>query len=146
MFSSRKDFTAYADVCFREFGDRVKHWTTVNEGNVCSIGGYDAGFLPPQRCSSSSVSNCSKGNSSTEPYLVTHHMLLAHASAARLYRTKYKVNQCMPHAPFYFVIHLKLFTFGNIVKVLSIAEKSNLFKLYYATMLQCYMTAIIYIW
>ncbi|CAL5210699.1 unnamed protein product [Lathyrus oleraceus] len=88
-----KDFTAYADVCFREFGDRVKHWTTVNEGNVCSIGGYDAGFLLPQRCSSSSVSNCSKGNSSTEPYLVTHHMLLAHASAARLYRTKYKAKQ-----------------------------------------------------
>ncbi|CAK8574754.1 unnamed protein product [Lathyrus sativus] len=88
-----KDFTAYADVCFREFGDRVKHWTTVNEGNVCSLGGYDTGNLPPQRCSSSSISNCSKGNSSTEPYLVTHHMLLAHASAARLYRTKYKAKQ-----------------------------------------------------
>jgi len=90
--SCRKDFKAYADVCFREFGDRVKHWTTVNEGNVCSMGGYDEGFLPPQRCSSSSIFNCSKGNSSTEPYLVTHHMLLAHASAARLYRNKYKVN------------------------------------------------------
>ncbi|PNY16231.1 beta-glucosidase 11-like protein [Trifolium pratense] len=88
-----KDFTAYADICFREFGDRVKHWTTVNEGNVVSIGGYDAGFLPPQRCSPSSIFNCSKGNSSTEPYLVTHHMLLAHASAARLYRIKYKAKQ-----------------------------------------------------
>lgn len=88
-----KDFTAYADVCFREFGDRVKHWTTVNEGNVCSMGGYDAGFLPPQRCSSSPIFNCSKGNSSTEPYLVTHHMLLAHASATRLYRKMYKVKQ-----------------------------------------------------
>ncbi|CAK8574758.1 unnamed protein product [Lathyrus sativus] len=88
-----KDFTAYADVCFREFGDRVTHWTTVNEGNVDSMEGYDGGFLPPQRCSSSSFSNCSKGNSSTEPYLVTHHMLLAHASAAKLYRTKYKAKQ-----------------------------------------------------
>ncbi|WJX49050.1 hypothetical protein P8452_35537 [Trifolium repens] len=88
-----KDFTAYADICFREFGDRVKHWTTVNEGNVDSIGGYDAGMLPPQRCSPSSIFNCSKGNSSTEPYLATHHMLLAHASAARLYRTKYKAKQ-----------------------------------------------------
>ncbi|GAU47799.1 hypothetical protein TSUD_263300 [Trifolium subterraneum] len=88
-----KDFTAYADICFREFGDRVKRWTTVNEGNVVSIGGYDAGILPPQRCSSPSIFNCSKGNSSIEPYLVTHHMLLAHASAARLYRTKYKVNR-----------------------------------------------------
>ncbi|KAJ0453663.1 putative beta-glucosidase [Helianthus annuus] len=24
-----KDFVAYADVCFREFGDRVLHWTTL---------------------------------------------------------------------------------------------------------------------
>lgn len=113
MFSCRKDFTAYADVCFREFGDRVKHWTTLNEGNVESVEGYDEGSLPPQRCSSSSISNCSKGNSSTEPYLVTHHMLLAHASAAKLYRTKYKVN---------FVTHLKLFTFCSIVTVLPITE------------------------
>lgn len=54
MLSCRKDFTAYADVCFREFGDRVKHWTTVNEGNVFAVGGYDTGFLPPQRCSHAS--------------------------------------------------------------------------------------------
>uniref|UniRef100_A0A0E0JQ61 4-hydroxy-7-methoxy-3-oxo-3,4-dihydro-2H-1,4-benzoxazin-2-yl glucosidebeta-D-glucosidase n=1 Tax=Oryza punctata TaxID=4537 RepID=A0A0E0JQ61_ORYPU len=26
-----EDFTAYADVCFREFGDRVLHWTTLAE-------------------------------------------------------------------------------------------------------------------
>ncbi|CAL5210844.1 unnamed protein product [Lathyrus oleraceus] len=88
-----KDFTAYADVCFREFGDRVKHWTTVNEGNMYSMIGYDLGLVQPQRCSPDSIFNCSKGNSSTEPYLVTHHMLLAHASAANLYRNKYKVKQ-----------------------------------------------------
>ncbi|XP_019463753.1 PREDICTED: beta-glucosidase 11-like [Lupinus angustifolius] len=92
-----KDFTAYADVCFREFGDRVKYWTTVNEGNVFAIGGYDVGFLPPQRCSPSSaqslIYNCSGGNSSSEPYLVAHHMLLAHASASNLYRKKYQDRQ-----------------------------------------------------
>ncbi|XP_061358454.1 beta-glucosidase 11-like isoform X2 [Gastrolobium bilobum] len=88
-----KDFTAYADVCFREFGDRVKYWTTVNEGNVFAIGGYDTGFLPPQRCSHSFIFNCSQGNSSTEPYMVAHHILLAHASAARLYRKKYQDKQ-----------------------------------------------------
>ncbi|WJX76700.1 hypothetical protein P8452_60087 [Trifolium repens] len=88
-----KDFTAYADVCFREFGDRVKYWTTVNEGNVYASFGYDLGSLPPQRCSPSFQANCSRGNSSTEPYLVAHHMLLAHASAARLYRKKYKGMQ-----------------------------------------------------
>jgi len=91
VYGYREDFTAYADVCFREFGDRVKHWTTVNEANAYAIFGYDVGISPPQRCSPS-LFNCSKGNSSTEPYLAAHHILLAHASAARLYRKKYQVN------------------------------------------------------
>ena len=38
----RRDFKEYADVCFREFGDRVLYWTTVNEGNVIALGGYDS--------------------------------------------------------------------------------------------------------
>lgn len=88
----RRDFTAYADVCFREFGDRVKYWTTVNEPNVFAQGGYDAGMCPPLRCSPPfGLTKCPKGNSTIEPYLVVHHSLLAHASAARLYKTKYKV-------------------------------------------------------
>ncbi|KAI3507727.1 hypothetical protein L1887_22718 [Cichorium endivia] len=88
-----KDFVAYADVCFKEFGDRVLHWTTFNEGNIFSLGGYDFGASPPGRCSSPFGANCSKGDSTYEPYLVTHHLLLAHASAARLYRQKYKAMQ-----------------------------------------------------
>ncbi|KAK7373948.1 hypothetical protein VNO80_07370 [Phaseolus coccineus] len=88
-----KDFTKYAEVCFREFGDRVKYWTTLNEANVNVIMGYDLGFLQPQRCSPSPITNCSRGNSSTEPYLVAHHMLLAHGSAARVYRQKYQGMQ-----------------------------------------------------
>ena len=87
----RKDFTAYADVCFKNFGDRVLHWTTMNEPNVFVLGGYDAGFLPPQRCSIPFGLNCSRGNSSTEPYLATHNILLSHASAARLYKKNYQV-------------------------------------------------------
>ncbi|KAF5931375.1 hypothetical protein HYC85_032248 [Camellia sinensis] len=45
----RRDFTAYAEVCFREFGDRVLYWTTVNEANIFVVGGYDIGIIPPQR-------------------------------------------------------------------------------------------------
>ena len=89
----RKDFVAYADVCFREFGDRVLHWTTINEANIFSLGGYDYGFAPPGHCSSPfGFYNCSKGDSTSEPYLVAHHLLLAHASTVKLYRRKYKVN------------------------------------------------------
>ncbi|KAI3507732.1 hypothetical protein L1887_22723 [Cichorium endivia] len=91
---SVKDFVAYADVCFREFGDRVLHWTTINEANIFSLAGYDYGFLPPGRCSSPfGFTNCSKGDSTTEPYLVSHNLLLAHASTVRLYRKKYKAMQ-----------------------------------------------------
>ncbi|XP_010652184.1 beta-glucosidase 11 isoform X1 [Vitis vinifera] len=87
-----KDFTEFADVCFREYGDRVSHWTTLNEGNVFALAGYDSGILPPQRCSPPfGHRSCTKGNSSFEPYIAGHHLLLAHASAARLYKKKYQV-------------------------------------------------------
>ena len=55
------------------------------------IGSYNGGYLPPGHCSSPFGINCTRGNSSTEPYLATHHILLAHASAARLYKEKYQV-------------------------------------------------------
>ncbi|XP_072062236.1 hydroxyisourate hydrolase isoform X4 [Arachis hypogaea] len=88
------DFTNYADVCFREFGDRVLYWITVNEPNMIALGGYDQAIVPPQHCSPPFCVNKSiRGNSTTEPYLVVHHILLAHSSAARLYRTKYKDKQ-----------------------------------------------------
>ncbi|GLT81820.1 hypothetical protein SLE2022_002510 [Rubroshorea leprosula] len=87
-----RDFTAYADVCFREFGDRVLHWTTVNEANVFVLGGYDIGMLAPRRCSPQ-LFNCSKGNSSSEPYLAAHNILLAHAAAVKLYKQNYQEKQ-----------------------------------------------------
>ncbi|KAL1208379.1 Beta-glucosidase 3 [Cardamine amara subsp. amara] len=88
------DFTAFSDVCFREFGNAVKFWSTINEPNMLAIGGYDVGFIPPRHCSSPfGLVNCSRGNSSTEPYIVLHNMLLAHASTARLYNQKYKDKQ-----------------------------------------------------
>ncbi|KAL0775766.1 hypothetical protein Bca101_040918 [Brassica carinata] len=55
---------------------------------LVSHGGYDGGNTPPGRCST-----CLSGNSSTEPYIVAHNLLLAHASASRLYRQKYKDTQ-----------------------------------------------------
>jgi beta-glucosidase len=89
-----EDYTAYAGVCFESFGDRVKHWVTVNEPNIEPIGGYDQGDLPPRRCSYPFGFSVpwSGGNSTTEPYVVAHHLLLAHASTVSLYRRKYQVD------------------------------------------------------
>lgn len=89
----REDFTAYADVCFREFGDRVSYWTTLDEANVATVASYDNGQFAPGRCSDPfGVTKCTVGNSSVEPYIAQHNTLLAHASAARLYRGKYQVS------------------------------------------------------
>ncbi|GJN14174.1 hypothetical protein PR202_gb00963 [Eleusine coracana subsp. coracana] len=89
-----EDFTAYADVCFREFGDRVKHWTTLDEPNVISIAAYDSGAFPPGRCSPPfGIVSCTEGNSTVEPYIVGHNSILAHTAAVKLYREKYQATQ-----------------------------------------------------
>ncbi|MCD7459105.1 hypothetical protein HAX54_040105 [Datura stramonium] len=94
MCDADDDFTAYADACFKEFGDRVLHWTTLNEANVFALGGYDNGMTPPNHCSPPfGVRPCPKGNSSTEPYIAGHNLLLAHSAVVRLYRKKYKSIQ-----------------------------------------------------
>ncbi|KAK0574920.1 hypothetical protein LWI29_030952 [Acer saccharum] len=82
----RNDFQDYVELCYRNFGDRVKQWITVNEPLTFASLGYANGAFAPGRCS-----NCSGGNSGTEPYIVSHHLLLAHAAAVKLYRDKYQV-------------------------------------------------------
>lgn len=84
-----KDFADYAEFCFKTFGDRVKNWMTFNEPRVVAALGYDTGFFAPARCSK----NCTAGNSATEPYIVAHHIILAHATAVQRYREKYLEKQ-----------------------------------------------------
>ncbi|XP_047309432.1 beta-glucosidase 24-like [Impatiens glandulifera] len=92
-----KDFKDYANVCFEVFGDRVKHWITLNEPWTYSMGGYTGGTLAPGRCSSSNIVkadyNCTYGNSGTEPYISAHNQLLAHSEAVKLYKEKYQAYQ-----------------------------------------------------
>ncbi|KAL5705688.1 beta-glucosidase [Ranunculus cassubicifolius] len=79
-----EDFTAYADVCFQEYGDRVKTWVTFNEPN---IDGY--GFMncsSPMNCSTRQIGE-------KDAYIFGHNLLLAHATAAQLYRTTYQEKQ-----------------------------------------------------
>jgi len=90
-------YNDYVEFCFKTFGDRVKHWITFNEIMQIAWPGYGDGSFAPGRCSPDQADWCEKigggGNSSTEPYIVAHHALLAHATAVNTYRTKYQPTQ-----------------------------------------------------
>ncbi|KAI0522574.1 hypothetical protein KFK09_004954 [Dendrobium nobile] len=85
------DFKELADVCFREFGDRVSYWTTMNEPNINAMSSFDYGYFPPNRCSFPFGDNCTRGNSTVEPYIAAHNMILAHSAVVELYRQKYQI-------------------------------------------------------
>ncbi|MCL7043019.1 hypothetical protein MKW94_017009 [Papaver nudicaule] len=87
-----KDYADYADFCFKTFGDRVKNWMTFNEPRVIAALGYDNGLFAPARCSKA-FGNCTQGDSSTEPYIVAHHLILSHAAAVQRYRQKHQEKQ-----------------------------------------------------
>ena len=79
-----KKFTIYAEVCFLNFGDRVKDWLTFNEPLTFVNLGYSVGMHAPGRCSDRS--KCDAGDSATEPYIAGHNVLRAHARAVQVYR------------------------------------------------------------
>lgn len=74
-------FAEYANICFAQFGDRVKHWITVNEAWVVSILGHGQGVFAPGH------------TSNVEPYQVAHNLLLAHAKAVKVYRDQFQAHQ-----------------------------------------------------
>lgn len=85
-------FTRFARFCFERWGSRVKHWITFNEMRSFAWEGYSVGGkYAPGRCSDREV--CAAGNSSVEPYLVSHHALLAHAHTVHLYRKEFQIAQ-----------------------------------------------------
>lgn len=102
------DFREFADLCFWEFGDRVKNWITLNEPWTFAVLGYAGGGtapgrgvvnstehvkddVPKHRCHCPHADDaCEDGNPGTEPYIVTHNLILAHAEAVKLYRDTYK--------------------------------------------------------
>ncbi|PNT56188.2 hypothetical protein POPTR_001G225808v4 [Populus trichocarpa] len=88
------DFRDFAELCFKEFGDRVKYWITLNEPQKFTGDGYDSGHFAPGRCSKwVDEKYCINGNSSTEPYIVAHNLLLSHAAAVHTYWEKYQASQ-----------------------------------------------------
>ncbi|PIM98196.1 Beta-glucosidase, lactase phlorizinhydrolase [Handroanthus impetiginosus] len=88
-----KDFENYAYICFKAFGDRVKHWMTFNEPHGIAIQGYDLGVQAPGRCSILGHLICKAGKSSVEPYIVAHNILLSHAAAYHNYQINFKESQ-----------------------------------------------------
>jgi len=67
-------YTRYAEVCFREFGDRVKFWSTANEPSLSIFEAYaNARHMPYERDISRAM-------------LATHHMVLAHFESVRILR------------------------------------------------------------
>ncbi|KAK6147487.1 hypothetical protein DH2020_018399 [Rehmannia glutinosa] len=97
-----QDFGEFAEVCFFEFGDRVKHWITINEPWSFTHNGYITGSFPPSHGSNTETRivrhrvahgvdrTILGGNPSTEPYIVAHHLILAHAKAVDVYRKNYQ--------------------------------------------------------
>nr|POE95412.1 beta-glucosidase 13 [Quercus suber] len=83
----------YAELCYKEFGDRVKHWITLNEPQTFTTMGYGNGAFAPGRCSKWLSPKCNEGDSATEPYLVAHHLILAHTAAVKVYKDKYQSTE-----------------------------------------------------
>ncbi len=75
-------FAAYADLCFKAFGDKVKLWITFNEPTIFSLFGYEMGQDAP------SLQHAGYG-----AYRVGHNIIKAHAKAWHLYDQKYRKDQ-----------------------------------------------------
>mmetsp|Transcript_81382 Transcript_81382/g.141236 ORF Transcript_81382/g.141236 Transcript_81382/m.141236 type:complete len:960 (-) Transcript_81382:35-2914(-) len=75
-----EDFENYAVACFSLFGDRVFNWITFNEPWCSAVLGYANGEMAPGR----------DHEPEREPYLVAHHIILAHAKAVHRYRAEFQ--------------------------------------------------------
>ncbi|PIN13627.1 Beta-glucosidase, lactase phlorizinhydrolase [Handroanthus impetiginosus] len=122
-FLSKKivdDFREFAELCFWEFGDRVKFWTTINEPWSVAANGYVRGTFPPGKPSCPPHRVLSKlpshrsiqhpdatvpmarsysdvkydmSDPAKDAYTVARNLLLCHAATVNLYRTTFEVFQ-----------------------------------------------------
>lgn len=82
------DFAHYARVVFEAFRSKVKYWITFNEPWCSSVLGYNNGSFAPGHTSDRTKS--AVGDSSTEPWIVGHSLLVAHGAAVKIYRDEFK--------------------------------------------------------
>ncbi|RSL53994.1 hypothetical protein CEP54_010113 [Fusarium duplospermum] len=88
---SQKDFERYARLCYERFGDRVKHWITLNEPWIVSIFGYATGGNAPGRSSVNPQST--EGDTAKEPWIVGKALIMSHARAAAAYNKDFRPSQ-----------------------------------------------------
>ncbi|VAH54568.1 unnamed protein product [Triticum turgidum subsp. durum] len=86
------DYKQFAEVCFKNFGDRVKNWFTFNEPHTYCCFSYGEGIHAPGRCSPGMDCAVPEGDSLREPYTAGHHILLAHAEAVQLFKARYNMH------------------------------------------------------
>ncbi|KAH0925545.1 hypothetical protein HID58_017801 [Brassica napus] len=110
-----EDFREFAKFCFENFGDRVKNWATFNEPSVYSVAGYSKGKKAPGRCSPFEVLKCPSGDSSEEPYKVTHNQILSHLAAVEEFR---KCVKCQENGGKIGIVFLRPLTYGHYPTVM----------------------------
>ncbi|KAL5017255.1 hypothetical protein ScPMuIL_006844 [Solemya velum] len=76
------NFADYAELCFTEFGDRVKFWITLNEPWVIAWQGYGDGTKAP-----------GVQGPGHEVYTAGHNLLLSHSKAYHVYNNKFRSAQ-----------------------------------------------------
>jgi beta-glucosidase len=81
------DFANYARVMFNAL-PKVKQWITFNEPWCTCIIGYHFGVFAPGHTSDRNKSPV--GDSTREPWIVGHSLLIAHAKAVKVYREEFK--------------------------------------------------------
>ncbi|KAL0342705.1 UNVERIFIED_CONTAM: Raucaffricine-O-beta-D-glucosidase [Sesamum calycinum] len=114
------DFVEFANLCFEEFGDRVKFWATINEPYTYAIHGYSPGTdfanndskivqssslrnLPSHRLERvrrfESTTQTTRhtwfivNDPAKETYTVARNLLLCHSRTVQLYRTNFQMHQ-----------------------------------------------------
>ncbi|XP_057418151.1 beta-glucosidase 24-like [Lotus japonicus] len=82
-----KHYKDYSELLFKTYGDRVKHWSTINEVEVTALFNYMHSFdkVPAEPCQI--TRECKQA------YVVLHNYLLAHAAATHLYKKKFQAAQ-----------------------------------------------------
>ncbi|KAL0416794.1 UNVERIFIED_CONTAM: Raucaffricine-O-beta-D-glucosidase [Sesamum latifolium] len=117
------DFVEFANLCFEEFGDRVKFWATINEPSTYAMHGYSPGAYYTNDGSKIVKSSSQRGqrdlpshrlekvrqfDSTTQTtrdswfivndpakdaYTAARNLLLCHSAIVQLYRTNFQMHQ-----------------------------------------------------